>query len=104
MRVRVIVVVECVFVFQFAFCLSMKVCLFLSVWCTMHLKVVHGPPSQAPCFTGQLSHEFCRSSPSLVFFFGPRVATHLTVVLTSLQSVVSVVTASWFKVKESIIS
>ena len=63
---------------------------------------VHRPPSQAPCPTGQLSHQFCRSSPSS---FSLRVTcTHLTVVLGALLSVLSFVAASWLKVKESIIS
>ena len=37
---------------------------------------VHRPPSQAPCLIGQLSHQFCRSSPHLCSF-GSRVVTHL---------------------------
>ena len=66
---------------------------------------VHRSTSQAPRLVGQLSH----SSVFVVlpcFPFGSHVVSHLTVVSTpcALLSVLRFVTASWLKVKWSIIS
>ena len=55
---------------------------------------VHGPPSHAPCIVDQLSHQFCRVSLCL-FSLRVTCADPPAVVLSSLQSILSVATASW---------
>ena len=65
--------------------------------------VVHGPSPHAPRFVDQLSHQFCRVSISL-FSLRVTCGDPRAVVLSSLQSVLNVVTASLLKVKETIIS
>ena len=56
----------------------------------------------APCYVDQLSLQFCRVSLSLFSLRG--TCGDPAVVLSTLQSVLSVATASWLKLKESIIS
>ena len=64
---------------------------------------VHRSPSQAPHLVDQLSHSFV-SVVLPCFPVGSHVVTLLDCCLCALLSVLSFVTASWVKVKESIIS
>ena len=64
---------------------------------------VHGPSPHAPCLVDQLSHQFCRVSLSL-FSLRVTCGDPPDCFLCALLSALSCVTASWLKVKESIIS
>ena len=65
--------------------------------------VVHGPPSRAQNIVDQLSHQFCHVGPHL-FSLRVTCGDPPAVVLSFLQSVLSVATTSWLKVKESILN
>ena len=67
------------------------------------LRSVHVPPSHAPCLIDQLSHQFCGSCPSL-FPLRVTCGDPPDRCLCALLSVLSFGTASWLKVKKSIIS